>query len=118
MHRHLLQRSLIQRHFQNALLLLAREAPRKVGAELRFQQRNAIGATTFMSDLVFADDLVQGAAVIEFDGQRIGDLAFVNVVIITGIGWILDAHDLVAQGIDGGVVRDVVFVVGSSQAAV
>ena len=83
-----------------------------------FQQRDALGAAAQVADRVFADHLVQPVAVLELHGQRIGDGALGRIVIVAGIGGILDANDLGAQGVDARIARHAVLVVGGGQAAV
>src|SRR5690606_29046919 len=63
--RHRLERVLVQRDPQDRVLLLRREAPGEVGAELGLQQRNAFLAPALVPDGVFAHDLVELPAVRE-----------------------------------------------------
>ncbi len=45
-------------------------------------------------------DLVEDGAVIELDGQGVGDGAHLGVVVVLGVLGVLDALDLLAQGLD------------------
>src|SRR5690606_9633725 len=109
--RHRLERVLVQRDPQDRVLLLRREAPGEVGAELGLQQRNAFLAPALVPDGVFAHDLVELPAVRELDRQRVGDRALLRVVVVRGELLVLDAGDLVAQPVDARVRRHVVLVV-------
>ena len=56
-------------------------------------------------------------AVVELDGDRVGDRALVGIVVVARELLVLDADDLVAQRVDARVGGDVVLVVGGGQAA-
>ena len=98
--------------------MLGGEATRQIDAELRLQQRNAVLAATLVTDRVFNDDFGQAAAILELDGQRIGDRTLVRIMVIGRECGIFHANDLVAQGIDARIGCNGVFIVTCSQAAI
>src|SRR5437773_10768013 len=99
-HRHRLELLLVERGGEDRVLLLLRKAPREVGAELRFEQRDALLAAATVTDRVLDNDFGQAVAVLEVDGKRVRDAALLGIVVILRELRVLDADDLGAQRIE------------------
>src|SRR6185295_9205301 len=85
--------------------------------ELLHQDRHAFLAAALVADRVLAHHFLQLAAVLECDRQRVGDRAFLGVVVIPGVALVLDASYFASKNIYSGILRNIVLVIGGGQAA-
>src|SRR5262245_35466369 len=77
-HRRCCERSGVERDVEYPLLLFLGEAPGEVGPEFIDQQRNAVLAPSAMPYGIFDHDFTGLVAVVEFDGNGVGDGALVG----------------------------------------
>src|SRR5438105_12283065 len=90
-HRHRLEPVRIERDIENGALLLRRKAARQVGLEFFNEQGDALLAPAAMSDRILNEDFLEPRAVVELDGDGVGDRALVRVEVILGEAAVLDA---------------------------
>src|SRR6218665_3838102 len=107
---------LVERDLQDLLLALGCQGQRQMGAELGFEQRQALGAPALVADRIGHQRFGQAAAVGQCDRQRVGDGALVRVMVVAREGWLLDAFNLGPQRIDARVGGHCVLIVVGRQA--
>src|SRR6266849_3215290 len=112
------QAALVLAQLENRLAPFLRKAAAEVGAELRFQQRDAVLAPAAVPDRIFADNFLELLPVLERDGERVGDGALCRVVVVAGELLVLDADHFRAQRVDAFVRGHIVFVVDGGEPAV
>ena len=76
------------------------EAAVEVGLEFFEEERDAVGAAEAVADGVLDDDFGEDGAVVEFDGEGVGDAALVGVVVVGGEVRVFDAGDGGAEVVD------------------
>src|SRR3954470_199507 len=92
-------------------LLPLGKAARQVGLEFLDQHRHAFLAAALMADWVFAHHFLELRAVLESDGERVGDRTLLRVVVVARKALVLDARNVFPQGVDPGILGDVVLIV-------
>src|SRR5439155_21188046 len=107
----------IERDVENSALLLRRKAARQLGPELLDQHGDALLAPAAMSDGILDDDFLELRAVVELDGDRVGDRALVRVEVIFGKAAVLDADRLAAKRVDSRVGGDAILVIRGGETA-
>lgn len=103
--------SSVERNLQNALLLASRELAREIDFEFIDQFRNTILTAASMTNGVLHHHFFKSCAVGELKGNGIGDGAFFRVVVVSGKCRIFKAIDLLAQGVNAFILRNVVLVI-------
>src|ERR1700733_6537296 len=116
LHRHAFQSFLIERGIQYRLLPLWRKSTGQVGAELRFQERDALASAAAMTERIL-HRLRKRAAIAQRKGKRIGDGAFLRIVVVGGEGGLFAALHLLPERVDARVRRKRVLVVRGGQMA-
>lgn len=91
----------------------------EVALVLGEDDRLGLVATETVAERSFDSNLIEDSAVVESDGEGVGDGAELGVVVVQGVLGVLDALDLLAEGLDelrGGSLA-AVGVVGGLEAA-
>jgi len=118
--RHALQLLAIISEINQLLDLRLAEVGSQMSLVLGENLRLGLFSPQSMSQRSLNNDLIEHGAVVQSYGQRVGDGAHVLIVVVLGELWVLDALDLLAQGLDewGGGSLAAIRVIGSFETSV